>query len=69
MPYVYPATAIDVDAGDVLAYALPTAPSGMTIDPDSGRVRWIPAANQTGPANVTVRVYDSGGLFAEQSFA
>jgi len=66
--FTYAVTATDQDAGDVLAYALVTAPTGMTIDPDSGLVRWVPASSQTGTANVTVRVYDSSALFAEQSF-
>ena len=67
-PYAYPVTAIDPDVGDVLAFSLPDAPSGMKIDPDTGLVRWIPASNQSGTFDVTVRVYDSGGLFTEQSY-
>jgi RHS repeat-associated protein len=66
--YSYPVTAIDQDQGDVLAYSLPVAPSGMTIDPDGGLVRWIPASSQSGTFDVTVRVYDSGGLFTEQTY-
>ena len=66
--YGYDVNAIDQDAGDRLAYALATAPSGMTIAPDSGLIQWLPAANQTGQHAVKVRVYDSSGVFAEQNF-
>lgn len=66
--YVYDVSAFDPDAGDRKAYALATAPSGMTIDAGTGQILWLPAANQTGIAAVKVRVYDSAGAFAEQNF-
>src|SRR5205085_8347530 len=41
--YAYDADATDVD-GDTLTYSLGTAPSGATIDPATGVVRWTPHA-------------------------
>ena len=40
----------------------------MTIAPDTGLIQWRPAANQAGANSVKVRVYDSIGVFAEQTF-
>lgn len=47
----------------IQAGALP----GMTLAANS--FSWTPAGNQIGVANVTFRVTDGGGLFAEQSIA
>ncbi len=41
-PYRYDATATDRD-GDSVTYALAEGPAGMTVDPASGRVEWMPA--------------------------
>ncbi|HET9703531.1 MAG TPA: PKD domain-containing protein, partial [Vicinamibacterales bacterium] len=68
-PYQYQVRADDPDAGDTLSFALPAAPSGMTIDPAAGAIAWVPSEDDAGPQQVTVRVQDSGGLFALQSFA
>ena len=64
--YLYAVQATDAD-GDPLAYDLPTAPAGMTIDAD-GVIRWTPAASQFGPNDVTVRVQDGRGGAATQAF-
>ncbi len=61
----------DVDAtdanGDSLTYRLVAPiPAGMTINQATGLISWTPSAN--GAFNVTVRVTDVGGLFAQQSF-
>ena len=56
------------DQGDILTYSLDTAPAGMTIDASSGLIQWIPTAAQVGGNSVAVRVTDTGGLFATQSF-
>jgi len=60
------AEASDPDAGDILSYALPAAPSGMTISP-SGLIEWTPAAAQVGAHDVTVEVTDAAGAAALQS--
>lgn len=64
--YRYQVTATDPDAGDALTYSLTTKPDGMVINPVSGLIDWAPA--QAGKADVGVRVQDTGGLFAEQTF-
>jgi bacillopeptidase F len=65
--YHYPLAASDPD-GDALAYSLDAAPAGMSIDPTSGLIAWMPASGQVGPQAVTARATDPGGLFATQSF-
>ena len=62
-------TATDPDAGDVLTFSLPVAPTGMTIDPASGLVRWTPLGSHTGSNNVAIHVRDRGGLVAAQGFS
>jgi RHS repeat-associated protein len=62
-------TATDPDPGDKLVYSLDAAPAGMTIDAITGGVRWTPAVAHTGNHAITVRVTDSGGLFATHTFA
>lgn len=62
--YRYDVLTRDPD-GDVLAFSLPQAPAGMTIDAQTGRVDWQPA--QTGEFPVRVRVSD-GSLWTEQAW-
>ena len=65
--YVYDVGATDPD-GDPLAFSLDTAPAGMSIDAALGTIRWIPTADHVGSQNVVVRVNDTQGGFATQSF-
>src|SRR5262249_44989093 len=67
--YSYAATAADPDAGDILSFALLTAPAGMTIESASGLVQWTPTSSQLGVSDVVVRVRDVHGLFALQGFS
>jgi choice-of-anchor C domain-containing protein len=67
-PYSYDANATDPDAGDALVFSLTTAPAGMTINSTTGLISWTPLVGEAGNQNVTVRVTDAGGLFAEQNF-
>lgn len=54
-------SATDPDVGDTLRYQLDVAPSGMTIDPATGIIRWTPAgAHGPGTHDVRVRVTDTG---------
>ena len=64
--YSYDVNATDAN-GDVIAYSLVTAPTGMTINPTTGLIAWIPAAGQTGANAVTVQATD-GSLPVTQSF-
>ncbi len=64
--YSYPVTATDAD-GNTLSYSLTTAPSGMTINPNTGLIQW-PQPTLGGPYNVTVNVSDGNGGTANQQF-
>ena len=66
-PYIYDVEAYDAN-GDTLTYSLVTAPEGMVIDPVTGLIQWTPTNAQVGSHAVTVRVTDSGGLYASQNF-
>lgn len=60
--------ASDAD-GDPLQFSLPSHPPGMSIDADSGDIRWLPALQHLGPHPVTVRVSDPLGLEDSASFS
>jgi hypothetical protein len=65
------ATATDMDAGQSLAFALVSAPGGMTNNPTTGAISWIPAQTQSPSTNVVlVSVTDNGTppLSATNSF-
>ena len=57
-PYSY-----DVDASGIPqpTYSLITSPAGMTIDANTGLIRWTPDANQLGLNAVTVKAANSEG--------
>lgn len=65
--YTYQVAATDPDlgAGDTLTFSLQGPPAGMTISP-TGLIQWMPA--QQGALGATVRVTDSAGLTASQTF-
>jgi len=62
--YTYDVEASDMD-GDTLTYGLTFSPMGMTIDPSTGVIQWIPDA--IGNYDVTLQVSD-GESFDTQSF-
>ncbi|MGH9387269.1 MAG: PKD domain-containing protein [Vicinamibacterales bacterium] len=66
--YIYAVEAVDPDAGDILTFSLPTAPTGMTIDSASGLIHWTPSGTQLGSHDVVVKVHDARGLFALQGY-
>lgn len=66
-PFTYAAEAVDPEF-EPLAWSLPTAPAGMTIDPDTGQVSWTPGAGQAGDADVVVQAADPDGGIASQAF-
>ncbi len=65
--YVYPARANN-PGGSPLAFALVAGPAGMRVDAATGDVTWIPAADQTGPQAVVLRVGDGAGSFSTQAY-
>jgi hypothetical protein len=67
VPYTYDVEASDLD-GDALTYTLRAGPVGMTIDPASGRLHWLPRRFDVGDVAVDVQVSDSRGGTAQQQF-
>ena len=65
--YVYQVVAQDLD-GDALVYSLVTAPSGMTIDRNSGLVSWQPPAGEKQQLSVKLSADDGDGGVAFQEF-
>ncbi len=65
--YHYDLTATDAD-GDPLSFSLGLAPAGMSLDAGAGTLRWTPTADQLGSQGVTVRVADTQGGVATQTF-
>ncbi len=63
--------AIDPNGGlDTLTFSLDQGPAGAAIDPATGLFVWTPAETDGGQIiDVTVRVTDSGGLFATRAFS
>ncbi|HZV81563.1 MAG TPA: putative Ig domain-containing protein, partial [Geobacteraceae bacterium] len=67
--YSYNVTASAMGSGNSIAsYALAVKPNGMDINSATGAITWIPDYSQSGNMNVTVRVTDSLGVSAIQSF-
>lgn len=66
-PYLYVAAGHDPDQEE-LQYSLSTLPTGMTIDSQSGEIKWTPTPDQVGVHPVVVVVSDEGGLQAFQAF-
>ncbi len=65
--YFYGAVAVDAD-NDPLTFSLTQAPADMTIDPDTGIVRWTPDPTDEGDHLVAVRVEDIQGDSSVQHF-
>ena len=66
--YQYDVRATDSD-GDALAFSLSDAPEGMTIDAETGLIRWTASPTQIGTFAPTVTVSDGRGGAASQSLA
>jgi hypothetical protein len=54
--------------GNPLTFGLRRNPSGMTIDPQSGLISWIPSSAQVGRVDVSITASDGVGGTAVQSF-
>ena len=65
--YRYNAQATDPD-GDVVLWQLTDAPTGMSLDPETGTLRWQPTADQIGRHTVSLQAIDAQGAFSGQSF-
>jgi hypothetical protein len=55
--------------GDTLSYSLASAPSGMTIDPSTGMIKWNVSSDFKGTSTVKVSVSDGQGGITEKSFS
>ncbi len=66
-PYRYQVEASDPN-GDPLTFSLDTAPSGMTMDSQTGLVSYTATAGQVGNQPVAITVADGRGGFFTQSF-
>jgi hypothetical protein len=66
--YSYNVDATDANPGDTITYSLVTFPAGMTINPGSGVITWIPGIGQAGPNAVIVQATDNTTLSTTQSF-
>jgi RHS repeat-associated protein len=67
LAYRYGVGATDPE-GDALTFALPAAPTGMSIDPSTGAVTWTPTASQAGSQRVLLAVTDAAGNVAGQVY-
>ena len=65
--YGYDAAAHDPD-GAVLTWVLLSGPAGATIDSTTGELQWLPTSASKAEQPVTLRVYDTRGGYATQSF-
>ena len=67
-PYFYAVRATDPE-GQPLTWELVSAPDEMTIDAETGLIRWVPAPEFAGTAApIVVKVTDPEGGFATQQF-
>ncbi|MCL1478996.1 MULTISPECIES: putative Ig domain-containing protein [unclassified Marinobacter] len=66
--YRYLVQASDANSDATLTFALGDFPEGMTIDPVTGEIQWVPAADQVGVQPVSVVVSDDRGSSSSQNF-
>ncbi|UCH29165.1 MAG: putative Ig domain-containing protein, partial [Myxococcales bacterium] len=65
-PYAYDPMVV---AEGSVSWSAPVAPSGLTIDPMTGAVRWTPTPDQEGSQDVTIRATeDESGRSTDQEF-
>ncbi|MCU8059170.1 putative Ig domain-containing protein, partial [Shewanella sp. SM35] len=67
--YSYTLTAIDSDVGDVLTLSAINKPSWLSFNSMTGLLSGTPSNADVGSHAVTLRVTDTDGLTAEQSFS
>ncbi len=66
--YNYIPAATDPDAGDTIAFALLSAPTGMTLNPTTGVILWTPNTSQVGAHPISIEARDNIGAIATQSW-
>lgn len=65
--YSYAAAAIDPEF-ETLSWSLTSAPAGMSVDPLSGLVSWVPATAVPAQVSVLLQAADPAGAVAVQEF-
>ncbi|MBL8868680.1 MAG: putative Ig domain-containing protein [Planctomycetaceae bacterium] len=65
--YIYPVRATDLESGP-LRFKLLSSPTGMSINADTGLIRWNPSTQQLGEHTVTVEVTDEAGAVGLQVY-
>ena len=65
--YRYQVTVLDPDE-DIVRYELKQAPSGMSIDPSTGKLVWKLTMESKGKHRVVIIAKDTDNAFAEQDF-
>ena len=66
-PYLYNLTATDPD-GDPVQFFLTQAPAGVSLDADTGALRWTPALYQAGNKRIELVAVDAYGATDAQGF-
>ncbi len=64
--YTYAPIVVDPDLGDTVTFHLTAGPDGMTVDPVTGEVRWLPDTNGIFP--VSLLATDTIGFAVDQSW-
>jgi hypothetical protein len=54
--------------GDPVTFALEEGPDGMTLDPKSGLLRWVPPKEMIQPVHIVIFASDNEGLGSRLSF-
>jgi hypothetical protein len=54
--------------GDSVSFALEQGPEGMTLDPKSGLLRWVPPKEMRQPVHIVIAASDDEGLESRLSF-
>ncbi|WP_434938632.1 putative Ig domain-containing protein [Shewanella sp. HL-SH8] len=67
--YSYTLVASDADVGDTLTYAAVTKPDWLSFNIATGELNGTPTNAEVGSHAVTLKVTDTAGLTAEQSFS
>jgi len=65
--YSYHAKANNEDA-DILQYSIVKGPNGMTIDKDTGEIKWTVTSADLGEHDVTIKAEDAKGFYDIQEF-
>ena len=65
--YRYASVAFGLGSG-AIAYDISLAPTGLSIDPDSGLIAWQPTIDQVGENVVIIRATDESGSISLQQF-